>query len=58
MLDDAVADRTGEGVLSEGQVSVVDVSAILAQSLLPVAQVNGDASHPSATSGTPAQPAS
>ena len=58
MLDDAVADRTGEGVLSEGQVSVVDVSAILAQSLLPVAQVNGDASHPSARSGTPAQPAS
>jgi Fe-S oxidoreductase len=58
MLDDAVADRTGEGVLSEGQVSVVDVSAILAQSLLPVAQVNGDASHPSAKSGTPAQPAS
>jgi Fe-S oxidoreductase len=58
MLDDAVADRTGEGVLSEGQVSVVDVSAILAQSLLPVAQVNGDASHPSARSGNPAQPAS
>src|SRR5919106_302630 len=58
MLDDAVADRTGSGKLSEGQVSVVDVSAILAQSLLPVAQVNGDASHRSARSGTPAQPAS
>jgi Fe-S oxidoreductase len=42
MLDDAVADRTGGGKLSEGQVQVVDVSAILAESLLPVAQVNGD----------------
>jgi Fe-S oxidoreductase len=58
MLDDAVADRTGEGVLSEGQVDVVDVSAILAQSLLPVAQVNGDASHPSASSENAGQPAS
>jgi hypothetical protein len=53
-----VADRTGEGVLSEGQVSVVDVSAILAQSLLPVAQVNGDASHPSASSENAPHPAS
>jgi Fe-S oxidoreductase len=41
MLDDAVADRTGSGGLSEGQVSVVDVSAILAESLLPVVQVSG-----------------
>ena len=49
MLDDAVADRTGSGGLAEGQVKVVDVASILAESLLPVAAVNGDASHPSAT---------
>jgi Fe-S oxidoreductase len=49
MLDDAVQDRTGSGRLSEGQVSVVDVSALLARSLLPVAQINGDAGHPSST---------
>ena len=49
MLDDAVQDRTGSGALSEGQVRVVDVSALLAQSLLPVAQVNGDVAHPSAS---------
>jgi Fe-S oxidoreductase len=50
MLDDAVADRTGSGALSEGQVSVVDVSSLLAQSLLPVARVNGDHDHPSTAS--------
>ncbi len=49
MLDDAVQDRTGSGRLAEGQVRVVDVSRILADSLLPVASVNGDHSHPSAT---------
>jgi Fe-S oxidoreductase len=47
MLDDAVQDRAGKGQLAEGQVSVVDVSSILAQSLLPVAAVNGDDGHPS-----------
>jgi Fe-S oxidoreductase len=54
MLDDAVQDRTGKGQLSEGQVSVVDVSVILARSLLPVAAVNGDGGHPSSTSEDPA----
>jgi Fe-S oxidoreductase len=49
MLDDAVQDRTGPDGLAEGQVRVVDVSSVLAQSLLPVAAVNGDAEHPSAT---------
>ena len=49
MLDDAVADKTQQGRLTAGQVKVVDVSQILAESLLPVAQVNGDAAHPSAT---------
>jgi Fe-S oxidoreductase len=47
MLDDAVQDRAGKGQLAEGQVSVVDVSSILAQSLLPVAAVNDDDGHPS-----------
>ena len=42
MLDDAVQDRTGPDGLAEGQVRVVDVSSILAESLLPVAAVNGD----------------
>jgi Fe-S oxidoreductase len=41
MLDDAVADKMGRGELAEGQVRVVDVSQILAESLLPVAAVNG-----------------
>ncbi len=41
MLDDAVQDKTGRGELRDGQVRVVDVSQILAQSLLPVASVNG-----------------
>jgi Fe-S oxidoreductase len=47
MLDDAVQDRTGDGRLAAGQVRVVDVSAVLAESLLPVASVNGDGQHPS-----------
>jgi Fe-S oxidoreductase len=47
MLDDAVNDKAGRGELREGQVKVVDVSQILAESLLPVASVNGDAHHPS-----------
>jgi len=41
MLDDAVADKTGRGELEQGQVRVVDVAQILAESLLPVATVNG-----------------
>ena len=49
MLDDAVADKTQQGVLQEGQVRVVDVSQILAESMLPVASVNGDGEHPSVT---------
>ncbi|HUH08197.1 MAG TPA: (Fe-S)-binding protein [Egibacteraceae bacterium] len=48
MLDDAVNDRAGQGAIAEGAVRVVDVSQILAESLLPVAQVNGDGDHPSA----------
>jgi hypothetical protein len=43
MLDDAVNDKVGSGDLAEGAVKVVDVSQILAQSLLPVAAVNGKA---------------
>jgi len=45
MLDDAVTDKTARGELDEGQVSVVDVSQILSQSLLPLAAVNGDVGH-------------
>jgi len=41
MLDDAVNDRVGQGAIAEGSVKVVDVSQLLAQSLLPVAAVNG-----------------
>jgi Fe-S oxidoreductase len=48
MLDDAVQDRAGSGDLADGQVQVMDVSRILADSLLPVAAVNGDTTHPSA----------
>ncbi len=48
MLDDAVSDKAGRGELREGQVKVVDVSQILAESLLPVASVPGVAHHPSA----------
>src|SRR5690606_11141753 len=56
MLDDAVADRTGAGRLVEGAVRVVDVSQILAESLLPVASVNGDPQHRSVTaSSTPGE---
>jgi Fe-S oxidoreductase len=51
MLDDAVSDRASRGDLAEGQVRVVDVSQILAASLLPVAAVNGDGAHPSVTAG-------
>ena len=51
MLDDAVADKTQSGRLKEGQVKVVDVAQILADSLLPVAAVNGDGEHPSVTTG-------
>ena len=49
MLDDAVSDKMGSGSLTEGQVKVVDVSQILAESLLPLAAVNGDAGHKSVT---------
>jgi Fe-S oxidoreductase len=51
MLDDAVNDKVGRKELAEGQVRVVDVSQILAQSLLPVASVNGDAGHKSVNVG-------
>ena len=47
MLDDAVQDKTGKGELTEGQVRVVDVAQILSDSLLPVAEVNGNGAHPS-----------
>jgi Fe-S oxidoreductase len=49
MLDDAVNDKVGRKELAEGQVRVVDVSQILAESLLPVAAVNGDTDHTSVT---------
>jgi Fe-S oxidoreductase len=49
MLDDAVQDKVGSGDLREGQVKVVDVSQILAESLLPLAAVNGNGEHPSVT---------
>ena len=45
MLDDAVKDRRG----ADGQVRVVDVSTILAESLLPVSTVNGDPQHPASS---------
>jgi Fe-S oxidoreductase len=48
MLDDAKNDKVSQGAVAEGRVRVVDVSQILAESLLPVASVNGDAGHPSA----------
>ena len=57
MLDDAVADKTQQGTLSEGQVKVVDVSQILAESLLPLASVNGDGEHPSVTTEEGTEPA-
>lgn len=41
MLDDAVNDKVGSGALAEGSVKVVDVSQLLAQSLLPVVAMNG-----------------
>jgi hypothetical protein len=46
MLDDAAQDRTSEGKLPEGEVRVVDISQILADSFLPVAEVNGDRQRP------------
>ena len=49
MLDDAVADKAGKGELAEGQVRVVDVAHLLAESLLPLAEVDGDEAHPSVT---------
>ncbi|MEX0657952.1 MAG: (Fe-S)-binding protein [Egibacteraceae bacterium] len=49
MLDDAVADKVGRGDLTEGQVRVVDVSQILAESLLPVAEINGQPTAPPAS---------
>ncbi|MDQ3708400.1 MAG: (Fe-S)-binding protein, partial [Actinomycetota bacterium] len=52
MLDDAVADKTGRGELEQGQVRVVDVAQILAESLLPVAAVNGRATA-AASEGNP-----
>jgi Fe-S oxidoreductase len=57
MLDDAVADKTQQGRLAEGQVKVVDVAQILAESLLPLAQVNGNGDHPSVTAGDEAEAA-
>jgi Fe-S oxidoreductase len=47
MLDDAVNDKVGNKELAEGQVRVVDVSQVLAESLLPLASVNGDSDHKS-----------
>jgi Fe-S oxidoreductase len=47
MLDDAVSDKVGSGALGEGKVKVVDVSQVLAESLLPLASVNGDGDHTS-----------
>jgi Fe-S oxidoreductase len=49
MLDDAVNDKVGKKELAEGQVRVVDVSQLLAESLLPVAAINGDTEHKSVT---------
>jgi Fe-S oxidoreductase len=49
MLDDAVQDKVGAGDLAEGKVRVVDVSQVLAESLLPITSVNGDGEHPSVT---------
>ncbi|MDQ3610968.1 MAG: (Fe-S)-binding protein [Actinomycetota bacterium] len=43
MLDDAVRDRQGAGRLDDGEVRVVDVSQILAESVLPVAEADGRA---------------
>ena len=56
MLDDAVNDKVGKGELAEGEVRVVDVSQILSEARLPIAEVNGDKQHPSASSdgGAPA----
>ena len=54
MLDDAVNDKVGKGDVAEGKVKVVDVSQILAESLLPVAAVNGDGGHKSVTAGASA----
>ncbi len=51
MLDDAVSDKVGSGSLGEGQVKVVDVSQILAESLLPLAAVNGNGDHKSVNVG-------
>ena len=51
MLDDAVSDKMGSGSLAEGSVKVVDVSQILAESLLPVAAVNGNGEHKSVNVG-------
>src|SRR5688572_16681398 len=56
MLDDAVSDKVGGGSLAEGKVKVVDVSQILAESLLPLAAVNGDNGHKSVTVGADAEP--
>ena len=51
MLDDALSDKVGKGELAQGRTKVVDVSQILAESLLPVAAVNGDSTHKSVTVG-------
>jgi Fe-S oxidoreductase len=51
MLDDAVQDKAGRGDIPAGSVQVVDVSQLLARSLLPLATVNGDGAHPSVTAG-------
>jgi Fe-S oxidoreductase len=42
MLDDATNDKVGAGTLPEGKVRVVDVSQILAESLLPIVSTNGN----------------
>jgi Fe-S oxidoreductase len=57
MLDDAVNDRVGQGAIAEGSVKVVDVSQLLAQSLLPVAAVNGRPLAPAATAAPVDAPA-
>ncbi|MPZ74519.1 MAG: 4Fe-4S dicluster domain-containing protein [Nitriliruptorales bacterium] len=53
MLDDAVSDKVGRGDLAEGRTKVVDVSQILAESLLPVAAVNGERDHKSVNVAVP-----
>ena len=51
MLDDAVNDKVGAKALPEGRTQVVDVSQILARSLLPVVAVNSQPVEPSPATG-------